>query len=302
MRIEYLKEFVTLVDAMSFTEAAKRLFITQSALSKHIAAIEAELEAPLFGRDAAGLHLTDVGLSFYSDAQALLNVYANALDRVSALKDKKTSVLKVGYLRDAAQRYLGPISAWYAKNHPEVEIQFTSIDYRNMARSLKSYEIDVALTMDADEGLKRLCGNMPLCDDSLVVALPPKHPLAKKDEVSLSDLEGSRLLIPDHAIWPWIHSFLKNRISPEQYRGARTVSDVDTLFYYVESGQGAAVVASHNERSYGERVAFRPLSEPDLPHFPVSAMWLKETERHVNASKGLKWLDQAIAFARKSVG
>ncbi len=300
MRMDFLREYVALVDAMSYTEAAKRLFITQSALSKHMAALETELNATLIIRDSSGLRLTEIGRSFYDDSITILNAYANALDRIAALKEGRESVLKIGYVRPAAQRYIGPISSWYAKNHPETELRFVSLEYRSVARALISYEIDVALTMDADADLREICETLPLCDNTLVVALPPEHHLERKDKLRFRDLEKTQLLVPDASFWPWTHSFLKERMDPAQFARAKTVSDLDTLFYYVESGQGVAVVASHNMHPYEGRVAFRPLDEPNLPHFPVVALWLKEVKDHAATSKGLRWIGLAVAFARKA--
>lgn len=301
MRISFLKEYVVLVEEMSYTEASKRLFITQSTLSKHMAALESDLKATLIVRDASGLHLTEIGKAFYDDAVAMVNAYANTLDRVAALKEGRESVLKVGYVNPVAQRFIGPISSWYAKHHPEIDLRFTSLEYRNMARALANYEIDVALTIDADAELKKACTCLPICDGVLVVALPMGHRLAKRDRLRFEDLESIQMLVPDAGFWPWTHYFLKDRMNPDQFAQAKTISDLDTLLYYVESGQGAAVVTSHNMQPYEGKVEFRPLEEPELPHFLVSALWLKETERHANASKGLKWIGQAISYARTVV-
>ena len=106
MRISFLKEYVVLVEEMSYTEASKRLFITQSTLSKHMAALESDLKATLVVRDASGLHLTEIGKAFYDDAVAMVNAYANTLDRVAALKEGRESVLKIGYVSPVAQRFI----------------------------------------------------------------------------------------------------------------------------------------------------------------------------------------------------
>ncbi len=301
MRMNYLREFATLVETESYTAAAKRLYLTQSALSKHIDALEKELDAVLFKRTGTGLSLTRAGKVFYEDAQTILNDYQRALNRLEAVKHERDELIRVGYLRDATLSLLAYIAEWFQHCQPDVELKFLSFGYGALPGALSSHRVDVILTMDDDASLHALCRSKRLYRDSFAVALPPRHPLAAKERVSVADLAEETLLVPSAAVWPQIRSFIDARLPESQRSRYREIEDVDTLFFMVKTGQGAAIVASHNAVTYSSGVEFRELDEPDLPVFNVSALWLEKDGRDGQADRIGELLTPAIAYARKQM-
>ena len=119
--------------------------------------------------------------------------------------------------------------------------------------------------------------------------------------MKLADLMGERLLVPSRHVWPNIRSFFDSRCSTELLSNSRRMSDVDTLFFLIESGQGVAVVTSHNRYVYGNKVKFLPLDEPDVPTFPVSALWLKESSEYGDTSKNLELVRRACERVRRDL-
>lgn len=293
MRIQYLREFLDLASTLNYTESAKRLHITQPALSKHIDAIERQLGVELLTRSATGTSLTSIGRGFVEDARRVVNDFDFARMRVQAKKRSDSTVLRIAYLRDAARRVLMPLNSWFKKYHPEVELHFLSVEYMRLADELRSHAADVIITMDDDARLRSECEAIALYDDAFVVSVAPWHRLAQRESVTLADLEGERLLIPSRAIWPNIRSFIDSRCNARLLENARMMSDVDTLFFMIEAGQGIAVVASHNRYVYGGKLRFLKLDEPDVPTFPVSALWLKESERYEGAARNLELVRRA---------
>ena len=79
------------------------------------------------------------------------------------------------------------------------------------------------------------------------------------------------------------------------------MSDVETLFFLIESGQGIAVVASHNRYVYGSKVKFLPLDEPDVPTFSVSALWLKESSEYGDSARNLDLVRRACKRVRRAL-
>lgn len=134
------------------------------------------------------------------------------------------------------------------------------------------------------------------------MAVAPWHRLAQCESVKLADLMGERLLIPSSHVWPNIRSFLDSRCGAELLANSRRMSDVDTLFFLIESGQGIAVVASHNRYVYGDKVKFLPLDEPDVPTFPVSALWLKESSEYGDSARNLELARRACERISRDLG
>lgn len=300
MRLSYLREFVTLADSLSFTETARRLYLTQSALSKHMGALEKELDAKLIARTGSGIALTDIGSAFREDAETILNDYRKAVERINTLKHHREALIRIGYLRDAALPLLTPLSEWFKRHRPDIELQFLSCEFRKLPEVLDSHRVDVIVTMDADKELRERCRAVHLYPDTYAVALSERHPLAKRTSVTIDALRGETLFVPSGKIWPEIRSFVEKRCPDEMKRNFRQIEDVDTLFFLVGSGQGAAIVASHNRFVYGSTVAFRPLDEPDLPEFPVSALWLKDRP-NPESEKALELLVPAFEYAKTQI-
>ena len=301
VRIQYIREFLELASTLNYTEAAKRLHITQPALSKHIDAMERMLGARLLTRSSSGVELTGAGRAFLDDARRIVNDYDCALDKIESRKRGLASVIRIGYLRDAARRVLLPLHAWFKRYHPDVELRFLSVEYMRLADDLRSRQADVIITMDDDPGLRAECEAVPLYDDTFVAAVAPWHRLAQRDSVKLADLMGERLLIPSRHVWPNIRAFFDSRCSAKLLANSRRMSDVDTLFFLIESGQGVAVVTSHNRYVYGSKVKFLPLDEPDVPTFPVSALWLKESAEYEDAARNLELIRRACERIRRDL-
>lgn len=301
MRIHYIREFLVLTETLNYTEAAKRLHITQPALSKHVDAMEKILGVRLLARSSAGVRLTAEGEGFRKDAVRIVSEYDYALEKIETRKRRSSTVVRIGYLRDAARRVLLPLHAWFKKYHPDVELRFLSVEYMRLSEDLRTRQADVIITMDDDPSLRAECETVPLYDDTFVAAVAPWHRLAQRDSVKLADLEGERLLVPSRHVWPNIRSFFDSRCSADLLANSRRMSDVDTLFFLIESGQGVAVVTSHNRYVYGGKVKFLPLDEPDVPTFPVSALWLKESNGFEGTARAMELMRRACERIRRDL-
>lgn len=301
MRIRYIREFLELAATLNYTEAARRLHITQPALSKHIDAMEKQLGVKLLSRSSSGVALTSAGRGFADDALRIVREYEFALEKIEARKRGLGSVIRIGYLRDAARRVLQPLHAWFKRYHPDVELRFLSVEYLRLAEDLRSRTADVIITMDDDPDLRAECEAVPLYDDTFVVAVAPWHRLAQRESVKLADLAGERLLVPSRHVWPNIRAFYDTRYSASLLANSSRMSDVDTLFFMIETGQGVAVVTSHNRYVYGAKVRFLRLDEPNVPTFPVSALWLKESSEYEGTARSMELVRRACERVRRDL-
>ena len=175
------------------------------------------------------------------------------------------------------------------------------MEYTRLADDLRSHQADVIIAMDDDPVLRAECESVPFYDDTFAVAVAPWHRLAQCESVKLADLIGERLLIPSRHVWPDIRSFLDSRCDAELLSSSRRMSDVDTLFFLIESGQGIAVVTSHNRYVCGSKVKFLPLDEPGVPTFPVSALWLKESSEYEDSARNLELVRRACERVRRDL-
>lgn len=121
VKLRQLKAFVLLVDTGSFTQAARQLFVTQSALSLLIRELEANLEAKLVNRTTRQLSLTPVGNEFVLSARRVLAELEQALEGVDQLMAKRRGRVVVAAPLVLAGTFLSPIIATYLQAFPQVE-------------------------------------------------------------------------------------------------------------------------------------------------------------------------------------
>ena len=125
MNIDHLSEFIYVAETLSFSAAAKRFYVSQSVLSKHIAAMEDELCTKLFVRDSHHVRLTRSGEAFLEEATAIVNDYERALARIAAINQSFETVVRVGYLRNACRPFLAMFLKRMKKERPEVRVNPT---------------------------------------------------------------------------------------------------------------------------------------------------------------------------------
>ena len=147
MRIEHIREFIALSSSLSFSETSRRLFVTQSALSRHIAQMEDELGAKLLVRDSHHVRLTEVGRTFVEDAKLIAQSYDNALDHVAQVREGAKPILRIGYLYDAGRKYLPRVTHALAA-HDDVSPRYWALEYGELEAKLAERKVDVAITID----------------------------------------------------------------------------------------------------------------------------------------------------------
>lgn len=120
-----LRIFESTARHLSFTRAADELFLTQSAISKQIKALEDQLGRALFIRMNRGLALTPVGESYFREIAPLLAAIERASERVMSARDVSRLTLHV--FATLGERWLLDRFPAFAQQHPGIEVQFTAM-------------------------------------------------------------------------------------------------------------------------------------------------------------------------------
>ena len=274
MNIDYLREFSYLAETLSFSITANTFFISHSVLSKHIAALEKELGARLFNRTKKHTTLTEAGRIFYADVQTVLNGYDKALQDVRAAVEKSKHILRVGYLRHAAEPFLDAFVRYVEDTHPDIAVQVTCMEYGPLIKAHRSHEVDVILSMDFDPEAKPVCEFAPIYHDDLKLVVPEGHPLyGKQGGVTKQDLQGMKFVLPRKSAYPGFGSFVASLLDGIRDGGIEGYNDVHTMFALIKR-LGYLGFCSCNISSYQEGVRYLPLLYADTT-YDVSAMWLQ---------------------------
>ena len=195
MKLDHLREFAVAARSKEFQLAAKELAISPSVLSKHIKALEQELELPLFTR-ARKPALTAYGEILLPYAEQLAALQREYLAEFSGTGTDPKDHLVIGLssiqYREQAGQFLENFTAAY----PNAGISMRTAPRGQLAGLVLSGQCDVAFirsvrSLERDPGLIYF----PFCIDRMVAFLPPEHALARARSVSIRDLGGETVFL-----------------------------------------------------------------------------------------------------------
>ncbi len=240
-----LRYFVTIVEAGSFSLAAERLFIAQSALSRQVREMEQALGVPLLERDARPLEPTPAGRSLHADARRILA----ALDEAAAAaRDAHRGTAGTLQLLHSSSvpldgRLLALLRT-HAAAHPDVSIEVSQAGSEQQALDIDQGRADVGLARAPV--LRRHPGveQAELYREPLFLAVPAGHPLAGRATVGVAELRHERFVATPHLE----RGGLSHRVAELcrahgfQPAGAAVRSRKWTQLALVQGGFGVAIV------------------------------------------------------------
>lgn len=279
MNIEHLREFSYLAETLSFNITAKHFFISTSVLSKHIAAMEADLGVRLFERDRHGVELTHEGREFYEGVACVLADYDHALARIAPERLRQRKTLRVGYLRNAVRPFLARFVAFFKDNYPTIDLEITCMEYRELLYEHRSHRVDVLLNMEVDPEAELACDNAYIYTDRIYAVVAKGNPLAARAEgITVDELAGSKLVLPDIAAYPGYVQRCEAIVREvDDIEVVCRYKDIDTFAFYLEEGGYVGFSSGHNARVLGEHLAFVPIRNL-ATNYDVTARWLRVTD------------------------
>lgn len=196
MELTPLKSFLAVAREGNMTRAARRVHLSQPAISAQIARLEEELGTPLFHRTAKGVELTEAGVIFRHHAERALVWIEDGQEAVRALEGLDHGELSVGGGATATTYLFPPLLRAFHEQHPGVRLYVREQGSAAVAEGVLTGDLDlgvVTLPIDAP-GLDSLTVT-PWVTDDLRLVVPPGHPLEKRRRFQWSELEGEPLVL-----------------------------------------------------------------------------------------------------------
>lgn len=187
MLLRQLSYFIAVVETGSFTQAAERCFISQSAVSQQIQALERELGVELIHRENRKFTLTAAGEHFYQKGRPLLKKLDSLCRETAELGQTASPGLRVGCLRGYSGPEFQMAVAEFARSHPEVPVEVFSGSHEDLYDELRSGRADFVLN-DQRRAFSDVYVNQVLTTSACCVELFAHSPLAGRDSVTARDL------------------------------------------------------------------------------------------------------------------
>ena len=175
-----VKSFLTLVRVGSFTEAAKQLFLSQQAVSKHIAKLEDELECQLFFRSRGDISLTPAGKIYFNVFSQYIDNMANATILVRNMTGASKHKLIIGHLEMLDIRLtLSSVVRKLKQRYPDIDLEYRSYRDYELPQALHDNRIDLAITLGPEIQPDLVVRTLPLTKIQDFLFCAKDHPLAQ---------------------------------------------------------------------------------------------------------------------------
>ena len=194
MEIRQLKAFLAIAEAKTFTAGARRVNVTQAAISMQIRQLEDEVGLSLFTRTPRRVILTEAGEYLLERARKILREHDSALAEIAEVAGAEYGRLRIGSASGTfAMQQLPVIMKQLKEKFPNSELSVASGTSQKLIDRMMHGEIDTAFISLPVDNTNVTCES--LFSDEIVAIAHPKHPLAKEKYISAATLAGENLIL-----------------------------------------------------------------------------------------------------------
>ena len=192
MNLEYLKTYLEVVRLGSFSEVAKKLSISQPAVSFQIQKLERDLGVRLIDRGQKTIKLTDAGKRLVRFAEVVDKEHVRLMRDLDQLREEVTGNIIIAASTIPGEILLPPILGEFKALHPSVGARVDVSDSLTVISGVQSGAYDLGFCGIAPEG-KEL-DYFKVAEDEIVLIVFPEHPFAKRKRISLIEMEAEPLI------------------------------------------------------------------------------------------------------------
>ncbi len=286
MKLRQVRSFISLARTGTFSEAARRVNVSQPALSQQIKKLETELDVKLVERMGKRIKLTEQGENFLPEAMRVLDSVRSAEASVQSNGSFSQGQLKLGIIPTIAPYFLPTLMDELNPESGELELLIREQQTDTLLQQLKIGKVDHLLLSPPipEEGItiERL-GQEPFS-----LAVSEDEPIARQDEIQIDDITDEPILLLEegHCLRDQTLSFCERQnVQPNVvFQG----SNMQSILNLIDSGFGYTFVPEMVIRnSNHDRIRYIPFSEPrparDIILVHRQSTDLTDLDRHVYA-------------------
>lgn len=283
MELRLLRYFLAVAETEHFGRAADQLHMAAPPLSRAIRQLEHEVGAQLFTRDTRQVRLTEAGRVLQREASLALAGLEDTVDRVRRIGAGKVGVIRLGVTGSATYGVLPQLARAIKERLPGVALRIeTEMLTPAQADALRNNRLDLGVlrTPLPENGL----ASRTIADEPLVLALPSTHPLASRENLTVSDLRDEPFITYDPAVGSVVDDAVVRTCATAGFspRREHLVAETATVIALVAAGLGVALVPDSARALTLTGVTFRDL--PDTEHVTLALAWRTDDDSPVLAN------------------
>jgi DNA-binding transcriptional LysR family regulator len=276
--VEYrhLKFFVAVAEELHFTRASVRLRVAQPHLSQEIIRLEREIGVALFVRTKRSVALTSAGHAFLERVRIVLDGTADAVHAARRAGRGETGRIRLGFVTVAAVGVIPNATASFRSAYPDVEVWLKDVQSDEGLEAVRMGQLDLCL-LHPPRNVDPALNIETIWLEPLAAVLPPKHPLARTQQISLQRLKSE----------PWIlvHREIASRLHDEtiaacaaagfEPRVVQRTTRLATTISMVASGIGVALLQNTSAQLVFGGAVYRQLRSPRTS-IPLAFAWRRD--------------------------
>jgi DNA-binding transcriptional LysR family regulator len=181
-----LRLFYHAAKNLSFTQAARDLFITQPAVTAQMKSLEDHCNLKLFRKRGRRIYLTDEGKTLYECARKIFEYEKEIEDLIEEMRTFKLGLLRLGTTKTYARYFMPFLISNFHEDHPQIKIHLDEGSSLEMIHSLLDFKNELVIIAKVEDDPH--VNFIPFSHEEMLLILPPDHPLAKQRSISLNDL------------------------------------------------------------------------------------------------------------------
>ena len=244
MNLKQLEAFVQVAEFKSFSQAAKKLFLTQPTISAHIASLEKELNVRLFIRNTKDVSLSESGERLYKYAHQIVDIEERIEQEFSnSTQHKKRITIAASTV--PAQYLLPQILAIFGDKYPDEQMQLLELDSAKVIQLVAEHEVEVGFTGTVLD--EKHCKYLPFYEDELVIITPNNETYQKLRTEKLSKwLLNEKFIMREEGSGTRTEAESKLEISGiaiNQLNVVASIANQETIKRSVAKGMGISIIS-----------------------------------------------------------
>jgi len=261
--LRQLRAFAAVADEGSFTEAARSLYLTQSAVSMLVKQLEGEFGLPLFNRAGRRITLTETGKQLLPLARRMLDDLRQVIDGAVDLRTLQRGTVRVSASQVLACTWIPDALARFQRSHPNISIRLVDTSADDVVGAVQRHEVEMGV------GPERPTSDDVACDFlwrvPMLLVCAPNHALTRRKRVNWTDLKGERWVTYSAEFTRHLERTLAEHDIDLAIGYATPVNHLTTALALTGRGLGITVAPAY-ARSLAQHfnVRFLPIGRPTI--------------------------------------
>lgn len=277
MDSRYMRYFIAVAEAKSFTHAAERLHTVQPSLSRQIKRLETIVGTPLFVRSKHEVRLTAAGEVFLRECRAILEQMDRAIVLAREGARAESGHITIGFVHGTEKLFFDNLFPRLRERYSDMQITFRSFCEKDLFAGLEDHLVDAAFLNGPYHDPK--VATELFVYQQIIAALPASHPLAKSVRVPVAKLAELPLVGPDPETWPVYYDYIQQlaRDAGVRFTIADTKYDsAITSLHAVAKGAGFSLIPDCRIEVFPDGAVARQLDVDPPPRMELLLAYHKD--------------------------